>query len=105
MPVADRAMFRAVLASVLTQQHLTIAAGVPRVQTAELAVARLAPGSDARSIVPAKAIDMVSSSDRLLVVFDRTRHLARILASRRCRVGPRISRSPSFGASLQERSD
>ena len=76
MPVADQAMFRAVLASVLTQQHLTVAAHNPQARMAEQAVARLDSGTDVRSIVPAKTIDMVSSLDRLLIVFDRARHLS-----------------------------
>ena len=65
----------AVLAFVLTQQHLTAAADDPRGQMAEHAVARLDSGTSARSIVPAKAVDIVSSLDSYLVAFDRARHV------------------------------
>jgi len=75
MPIAAVARLMAVLAFVLTQQHLTVAASDPRVQVAEHAVARLDSGTDARSIVPAKTIDIASSSDPYLVVFDRARHV------------------------------
>jgi hypothetical protein len=74
MPIAAVATLMAVLAFTLTQQHLTAAAGDPQDQMAEHAVARLESGTDARSIVHAKAVDIVSSLDRYLVVFDRTRH-------------------------------
>jgi hypothetical protein len=69
------ATLMAVLAFMLTQQHLTGAASDPQDQMAEHAVARLESGTDARSIVPAKAVDIVSALDRYLVVFDRTRHI------------------------------
>jgi hypothetical protein len=75
MPIAAVATLMAVLAFVLTQQYLTVAADDPRDQMAEHAVARLDSGTDARSIVPAKTVDIVSSLDPYLVVFDRTRHV------------------------------
>src|SRR5437773_8758348 len=75
MPIAVAATLMAVLASMLTQQHLTVVASDPQVRVAEQAVARLDSGTDARSIVPAKTIDIVSSLDPYLVVFDRARHV------------------------------
>jgi hypothetical protein len=74
MPIAAVATLMAVLAFELTQQHLTVAANYPQGQMAEHAVARLDSGTDARSIVPAKTVDTVSSLGSYLVVFDRTRH-------------------------------
>ena len=93
MPIAAAATLMAVLASVLTQQHLAVAAHNPQAKMAEQAVARLDSGTDVRSIVPAKTIDMVSSSDPYLVVFDRARH---VLISSAALHG----RSPEFPASL-----
>ena len=87
MPVADRAMSRAVLASVLTQQHLTVAVSDPRVQVAEHAVARLDSGTDARSIVPAKTVGIASSSGPYLVIFDRARHVLASSAALHGRMG------------------
>jgi len=74
MPIAAVATLMTVLAFMLTQQHLTATAGDPQDQMAEHAVARPESGTDARSIVPAKAVDIVSSLDRYLVVFGRIRH-------------------------------
>jgi hypothetical protein len=74
MPIAVAATLEAVLASLLTQQHLTVAAVDPRDQMAERAVARLDSGTDARSIVPAKTIDMPCDLVSCLIVFDRARH-------------------------------
>jgi hypothetical protein len=75
MPIAAVATLEAVLAFELTQQHLTVTANDPQGQMAEHAVARLDSGTDARSIVPAKTVDIVSSLDPYLVVFDRARHV------------------------------
>ena len=75
MPIAAAATLMAVLASVLTQQHLTVAADDPQVQMAERAVARPDSGTRARSIVPAKTIDMVGALEPCLIVFGRARHI------------------------------
>ena len=75
MPIAAAATLMAVLASVLTQQHLTVAANDPQVQMAEHAVARPDSGTGARSIVPAKTIDMVGALEPCLIVFGRARHI------------------------------
>jgi hypothetical protein len=98
MPVAGLAISMAVLASVLTQQHLTVAANGPQVKTAEYAVARLESGTNARSVVPAKAIDRVSTLDLYLVVFGRSRHFSAALQGR-----IRTSRPASCAACLPKR--
>ena len=87
MPIAAAARLMAVLASVLTQQHLTVAVSDPRVQVAEHAVARLDSGTDARSIVPAKTVGIASSSDPYLVVFDRARRVTASSAALHGRMG------------------
>ena len=87
MPIAAVARLMAVIAFVLTQQHLTVAASDPRVQVAEHAVARLDSGTDARSIVPAKTVGIASSSDPYLVVFDRTRRVPASSAALHGRMG------------------
>lgn len=75
MPIAAVATLMVVLAFMLTQQYLTVAANDPQGQMAEHAVVRLDSGTDARSIVPAKTVDIVNSLEPYLVVFDRTRHV------------------------------
>lgn len=77
LPIAVALTGLAVLVYGAVQQDLRLSANDPQIQLAEDAAARLDAGATASAVVPADAIDLATSLDTYLIVFDATGSVVR----------------------------